>query len=457
MKLSIRSLIWLLLATLILAACNSADSFVPLPPPVRADYPLNQLVQSIGETEQVTMQSPFASVVYGQTGSFAGGTRQEEVCLKYSGQCATMLSVMWGSWEKAEIERFESFDEQGNVLGGWIEQTLDSASIFQWLHGCGSCTIDRSRLVFEYVAPERGATPQLTNVYYIEQWGLDGSNPMAFGTMHKWSTGLDALFPTQSIWGFWETTATPFEQVTGALARANQVLRTATPTMAVVDHDSVGREVLGRQTGMDIYRDGIKTGSIVFTYSNTWGQMPNTELIGKGSLSRIEWIEGDQYYAMVVLSSALSPEPTSVYMFCTTADCANYISINQQQWPLLYNQARNHEIAGLDFAVYSIGHIGDITRSTGESVVDVGDGGGVYYSVLGNPSFDQLNMAYQKISLLGQNGVKALGLYYATKPASGSGLEYYLAVLRLATAPQDRVLNEYGLDVGTLDRVGFLP
>lgn len=457
MKLSMRSLLWLLLVTLLLAACNAADSFVPLPPPVGAQFPLNQLVQTIGDTEQVSMQSPFASVVYGQTGSFAGGLRQEEVCLKFTDQCSTMLSVMWGSWEEAEITRSESFDQQGNLLGGWIEQTLDQASIFQWLHGCVSCTIDRSRLVFEYIAPERGSTPQLANVYYIEQWGLDGKNPMAFGTMHKWDSGLDALFPTQSVWGFWETTATPFQQVTSALARADQVLRTATPAVAVVDHDSVGREVLGRQTGMDIQRGGVTTGNIVFTYSNTWGQMPNTNLIGKGALSRIEWIEGDQYYAVVVLSSALSPEPTSVYMFCSTAECANYISINQQQWPLLYNQARNHEIDGLQFAVYSIGHIGAITKSTGEGSVHVGDGGGVYYSVLGDPTFEQIDEAYQHISLLGQNGVKALGLYYATKPASGSGLEYYLAVLRLATAPSDRVLNEYGLDVGTLDRVGFLP
>lgn len=442
---------------IVLAACNTAETFIPLPPPVDAQYSLSELVQSIGDTEQVTMQSPFASVVYGQTGSAAGGTRQEEFCRKQSGQCATMLSVMWGSWQEAEIERFESFDEQGNLLGGWIEETLDEASLFQWLSGCGKCTLDRSRLVFEYVSPEIGARPQLVAVYYIEQWGVDGQVPWAMGTMHKWENNLETLFPTQSVWGFWESHATPFEQVTAALERANTVLQSQTPSMAVVDHDSLSREFLGRQTGMDIYRNGVKTGSIVFTYDNTWGQMPNTELIGKGALSRIEWIEGDNYYAIVVLSSALSPELTSVFMFCSTPECASYVSTNQTQWPLLYNQARNHEIPGLEFLVHAIGHVGNVTQSTSESVVDIGDGGGVYYSVLGDPTFAQIDQAYRYISTLGQNGVKALGLYYATKPGSGSGLEYYLAVLRLATAPQERVLNEWGLDVGTLDRVGFLP
>jgi len=443
------------LIAVLLVGCDQADSFVPLPPPVEEQYPMNQLVQTIGETEQVRMQAPFASVEFGQTGSFAGGLKLEEICLKQKDLCATMLSTTWGSWSSATIERAEAYDPNGKLLGGWIEQSLPEASIFQWLHGCLSCTIQRSRVMLEYISPEPGDTPILSNIYYFEEWGLSRSAPFAFGTAHKWTKDLDTLFPEQALWGFWESHAGPFEQVISALNRADLVLRSVTPSVEVVDHDSVGREFLGRQSGFTIVRGGLIVGSIDLTYSNTWGQMPNTSLISKGALSRVEWHDGTDYYSMSVLSPALSPEPTSLYVFCTTVECGDYVAHNQQQWPLLYEQIRKNEIPGLEFAVYAIGHIGNITKSTGDSVVTVGQGGGVHYSIIGSPTVSQVDSAYRHLSLLGLNGVKALGLYYATKPNSGSGLEYYLSTVRLAMAPNP--LQTYGWDVGELDRVGFLP
>lgn len=433
---------------------NQADTFVPLPPPVGEEYPLNQIVQTIGETEQVKMQAPFASVDFGQTGSFAGGVKLEELCLKLKFTCATMLSTEWGSWSSATIQRAQTYDPEGRILGASIEQSLPNASILQWLHGCIECTIKRSILVFEYVSPVAGATPLLTSVHYYEEWGIDGSHPMAFGTAHRWDDAAD-LFPVQAKWGFWESKIGPFEQVIAALQQAQTTLQTHKPAMQVVDSDSAGREFIGRQSGFDIVHDGITTGSIDLTYSNGWGQMPNTELIGKGALSRIEWVEGAKYYSMVVLSPVLSPEPSSLYVFCSTKECADYVTKNQAEWPLLYGQIRSHQIEGLQFAVYAIGHIGQISKSTGEDIVHVGDGGGVHYSIIGSPSFSQVDAASRHINMLGLNGVKALGLYYATKPASGSGLEYYLEVVRLSLT--DWPLEKYGEDVGALDRVGFLP
>jgi hypothetical protein len=445
------------LLVLFLVACGSqVDSFVPLPPPVAEEYPVNQLVQTIGETEQVSLQSPFVSVEFGQTGSFAGGIKLEEICLKNEDVCATMLATKWGDWLEAEIDRAEAYDSQGRLIGGWIEEKVDEASILQWLGGCMECTIERSRLIFEYVSPEPGATPRLERIYYFEEWGLSSKYPAAFGTAHTWDDPA-GLFPDHNLWGYWESTRTPFQTVVGSLERAEDVLRQRTPALQVVDHDSVGREFLGRQTGFDIIRDGEQTGRVDLTYRNTWGQMPNTEIIGKGALSRVEWIEGDSYYAMSVLSPALSPEPTSLYLFCESRECADYVEINQQDWPLLYEQIRQGQIEDLSFAVYAIGHIGSIDRMTDEGSVHVGEGGGVHYSILGNPSWEEVDEAYDHLSLLGLNGVKAMGLYYATWPGSGTGLEYYLAIIRLATASEDRVLKEYGLDVGTLDRVGFMP
>ncbi len=453
MKQLLRILVFTM-AVLLLTACGQTDAFVPLPPPVGEKYPMIQIVQTVGETEQVSLQSPFAEVKFGQTGSFAGGIKLEEICLKQRDLCATMLATTWGSWQNATIERAEAFNPEGQLLGAWIEESLPQASLLQWLSGCASCTITRSKLIFEYISPEPGATPRLENVYYFEEWGLDNNNPMAFGTAHVWADPSD-LFPEQALWGFWEAKVSPFQQVITALERAEKVLKNRAPNLQVLDADSAGRELIGRQTGLTIKRNGEEAGSVVLSYANGWGQMPNTNLIGKGALSKIEWFLGEQYYAMLVLSPVLSPEPTSLYVFCQTGDCVETVTRQQEEWPMLYEQIREKEIPGLDYAVYAIGHIGSISKSTGEGTVHIGEGGGVHYGIIGDPTLAQVVRTTKHLSLLGLNGVKAMGLYYATWPGSGSGLEYYLDIVRLAM--DKKSLQSYGVDVGILDRVGFLP
>lgn len=448
----------ILVMSLMLSGCafNQADSFVPLPPPVDAEFPMNQLVQTVGDSEQVKMQSPVASIDFGQTGDFAGAMKIEEVCLKLQDKCATMLSLEWGSWQSATIERAEAYDDQGHLLGGWVTQSMKEASLFQWLSGCVSCTIDRSRVIFEYISEEPGSTPILANIYYLEEWGVTSRAPLALGSMHLWAQPGD-LFPEQSMWGFWETTTTPFESVVAALDRANNVLRSRAASFEVVDHDSAGRELIGRQTGLTLKENGENWGTVELTYSNTWGAMPNTGIIGKGALSRIEWIGPDHYYAVSVLSPAISPEPSSLFVFSENPAAADYVESNQQSWPRLYDEIRNGDIDGVEFAIYGIGHIGRVSDSVDGESVSIGQGGGVFYSTIGNPSFADVDKAYGHISRLGLGAIKALGLYYATWEMSGSGLEYYLATIRLVLADEESSLREYGLDVGTLDRVGYMP
>ncbi len=126
---------------------------------------------------------------------------------------------------------------------------------------------------------------------------------------------------------------------------------------------------------------------------------------------------------------------------------------------LLYDKTRNGEIPDVDFAIYSSGFIGKITgtvvTSEGSGTADVGEGGGLFYSVIGDPTAEQILDAKNNLDLLGWGGIRATGFHYATSPNSGNGIYYYLAALSLVKADREVLLTRYGTDVGILDRVGF--
>jgi hypothetical protein len=448
----------LALAALVAALCactSQVETFIPLPPPVDGGFPMTQLVQTVGTTEQVELMSPRVSVTYGETASQAGGVAHEELRLKEHGRSGTLVDVYWGDWRQGRVRRAESYDPTGQLVEGRVTLVLDRASLLQVLSGCGRCVIDRSRLVFSYAAPSPGQRPELREVLYLEEWGADSAARLGFGTTAVWTAAGD-LFPEQRRWGFWETHASPFTQVTAALERARAALSDRPPTFQVTDLDGP-RELIGRQTGLVVQRDGARWGTIDFTYANGWGRMPNTPAIGQGALSRVEWRLGERYHAMSVLSPALSPEPTSLFVFSN--DPAVAAGVERADWPTLYEQLRRGELPGVTFAVYAIGHIGKITgtvdTSDGPKSVDVGQGGGVFYATIGDASRENVRQAHQLLSLLGLGGIKASGNYYATKPLSGNGLSYYLAILRVLTAPPEDALARFGDDVGVLDRPGF--
>jgi hypothetical protein len=416
---------------------------------------MTQLVQTVGTTEQVELMSPRVSVTYGETAAQAGGVAHEELRLKATGRSGTLVDVYWGDWRQGRVRRAESYDPAGELVEGRVTLVLDQASLLQVLSGCGRCVIDRSRLVFSYVAPAPGQRPELREVLYLEEWGTDSAARLGFGTTAVWADG-GALFPEQRRWGFWETHASPFAQVTAALENARGALAGRPPTFQVTDLDGP-RELIGRQTGLVVYRDGVRWGMIDFTYANGWGRMPNTPAIGQGALSRVEWRFGDRYHAMSVLSPALSPEPTSLFVFSDDPEAAG--RVERADWPSLYEQLRRREVPGVTFAVYAIGHVGEITGTvdTGDGLasVDIGQGGGVFYATVGDTSRENVRQAHRLLSLLGLGGIKASGNYYATKPQAGNGLSYYLAILRVLTAPPDDALTRFGDDVGVLDRPGF--
>lgn len=432
--------------------------FNPLPPPVFADNEANLALEDVQGTEQAVIDSSFFGVSYHESGADVGKTSSEVFRNYQTGEVGTAYEVTLGDWREGVMRYTFSKDPNGCLIEGRVFARIDGASILQWAFGDIDRTLDRSTIVFQYVALEPCATPTLVAVLYQEQWSLGGKDPLAMGAYSVWNTGLDALFPGYTEFGFWENTASPYSQVDDMLEAAEAALKTQKPDFQAVDRDSV-KEIIGRQTGLTLYRDGAEWGKIAFSYKNNLGAMPNTKGIGKGALSQVTWQAGDKDYYLMVLSPALAVSPTSLFVFTDSSVAVDQINQlkSQGEWPLIYSMIRNHELPGDTFGIYESGFIGDLTVVVPDAndypqTKDIGDGGGIFYSTIGADQ-QKIQTAYQWLSLLGPGGTKATGFYYASEPGSGNGIVYYLASLLISQG--ENSLYRYGQDVGLLDRVGF--
>ena len=258
--------------------CNQADSFVPLPPQSTKQYPMNQLVQTIGDTEQVRMQAPFASVEFGQTGSFAGGLKLEEICLKQktSAPLCCLPPGVHGLRQRSNVPRHTTRDVYW-VAGSRNHSPMQHLSMvarLPVLHHQAQPTYVRVHIT------RTGWNPHTHKYLLFRRVGL---NKHAVCLWHCSQMVKDLITSSQtslggvlgeSHWAIWASSR--------RLNRADLVLRSVTPSIQVIDHDSVGREFIGRQSGFTIVRQGLIVGTIDLTYANTWGQMPNTTLISRG-------------------------------------------------------------------------------------------------------------------------------------------------------------------------------
>lgn len=450
----------LVVLSLLITTCGispAAPAFVPLPPPVDGRYPLSYQFVGLGKENQLQrLISPHIRVEYGETSSGLGGVSNEMVTLFPENKSAVMQEVQWGDWFNGRIRRTEYYAANGNLLGGMVLLNVPDASFLQLFRGEIRYTIDRSRLYLVYVAPEKDARPVLSKIVYLEYWGPTDRDHWAMGLNATW-TDVNVISSTYHRWGFWESSTDPFSQVVQALENARQALNQAQPDLLVVDEDSA-REVIGRQTGFRLYKWGQAFGTIRFEYSQLFGRQPNTVLIGNGALSQVDWNLAIGTYTLLVLTPQVSPVPSTLYVFLSDSRRAD--EFRATAWPTLYERLRRGDDPNVVLAVHAIGDLGKITASgtTSEgksATVDVGTGGGINYTVLGQPTYDEVIKARRLLSLLGQGGIRTLGFYYPYAPGSGSGLDFYLATLQLTTAPRERVLNEWDLDVGLLDRVGF--
>lgn len=470
----------LLLSAILLSACSAAaPAFTDLPAPVGGKYPTAIIDTKIGDTLKSDLQSPLISVSYGETHKGAGAVSMEKTTVLNNSQNGQLIETTWGDIAEGTVKLTETYDPDGNIVEGRITLKLDKGSIFQWFKGCLSCVINQSRVIIGYVAPTPGADPEISYILYMENWGTSSDNILAMGAAGRWDNP-SAVFPEYSKWGFWEksdSTATVIQ----ALYAARDRLQQYNATLKVVDEDSV-REIIGRQTGLKVYANGDFIGQIEFTYGNNLGHMPNTEFIGKGSLSRIEFKLNGKCDAI----SAMSPSfPTSFSTLFVFEDCATADKVEKTDVLVLYDQIRKHQIDGVRFAIYANGYVGNVTdvvftgstmsgllngklglsdiyklytksTSATASTVKIGEGGGVFYSTLGDPTLEELVYARNLLSVMGRGGVDAVGFGYATETMSGNGIEYYLATLIIAKATPDKQLRAFGYDSGLLDRSGFM-
>ena len=450
-----------LVTALLLAGCGGTNvrPFVPLSPPSGASYILSVQQVTVGEDAQLmNITSPHIGISYRENNgvSFAlsedVGKSATEI-VEVGGRQGTMTQFTWGDWENATLTLNEYFGPEMQIVRGMVTLQFEEASILQIFTGHGDFVVDRSILRLIYEAPVPGEWPVLTEASYTELWGFKGDG-ILYGGNATWNSGLEFLLPEYSSWGFWELSASPADAVVSALRTVvARQLEGAIPNFEARDEDSVGRELIGRQTGLRLYQGGQSVGRIDFTYRNNWGRQPNTDLIGTGALSRVEWHLGDQYFALLVLSPDLSPVGSSLYLFVDNEAVADQLT--QANPVSLYSQLRENRFPEVFFAVWAEGDIGSVSAavSGGEGgSVKVGNQGGVQFRVLGNPGYADADLASNLLATLGQ-AQKYVGLYYAYSPGSGSSLNYALAALQLVLADPERVLREPWLDVGVLDTV----
>ena len=461
------------LVLLVTTACASpnptVETFVPLPPPVDAKYPLSLTYMQVGGSQIMDLVSPDIDIRYRQNDSQSGTGQTASELVELNGQKAVMQQVAWGDLWQGKLSRTEYYATTPTkcLIAGFMLLDVKSGSILQWFTGLSNIRyeIDRSRLYLLYVAPKPCERPLLTQVIYAEAWLGTEKQPLLMGSTAAWGQANLAFLPQNfQRWGFWESHSRPFDQATAALAATRDGLSQKPDYLAVNMHHPV--ELFGRREAFVVRRNGLDVGTITFDYRNGWGRGPNQAWIGNGAASRIEWRIDNQYFALVNLTPALpigGVPPSTLAVFVDDEQTANWLE-TQADWVPLYDQLRRSDNKHVILAVHMIGDLQNVTKSVtvtgsdGKSAtgsVNVGVSGGVTYSTLGNPSNADVTFAHDMLSALGYNGIKPLGIHFPSNPGSGNGLNYYVSILRLITAPEKDALNTYGFDVGVIDRVGF--
>ncbi|MBI2932647.1 MAG: hypothetical protein HYY16_13445 [Planctomycetes bacterium] len=468
-----------LIGILAAVSCQGELWFNPLPVPQYPTYPAIYQVQEVSGVQDVLQVGPHFDIVYGEADqAFAFETIQLFNKINSIGvnPRGTMRQSQFGDWvsgnRRGPIRVVEYYDTSTNLVAGMVELRIQNWNILQLIrHGFGSfrSLIDRSRLNLVYTRKFPGGPHELTKIVYQEVWGFGNEDRLAMGQTALWEDNLQAVVPPRyRQWGFWETGTLPFDLVKGAIDSVRDALADGAvpPTLQIEDEDKIG-DLIGRQAGAKLYRHGEPWGSIDFHYRQIFGRMPNvpSSLINqKGFLSRIDWDLGGKMYSLAVLSPKMSTVPASLMVFAETAkagDLFRAMEMEQTSWPTLYPKLRNGEFPGVILALHVWGRVDGIWAPGKDgSAVKVGNGGQIQYSILGAPSNENVRMARSLLALMGQGGIIATGFYFPYKQGSGNGVDFYLAAVTLASSQNgvpvdDRVLNEFGLDIGVLDRVGM--
>lgn len=472
-----------------LSACSTVAPFADLPAPVSSSYQASYNVMKIGETTSADFSSAFLANDFSETRNGPGGMESDLFRITVAGETFSISrnSTTFGDVTGGEVtvnsayriqnwnpedpslteeQRIEMIRKMSVPAVGYVTLKFETgnssgAKILNLFTGCLRCVVEASRLTLVYVSPAPGEMPVLNQVQYSEAWGmtdafdLNGSavwtDPAEyFGEVDFNGDGVaDADLRT---YGFWQTQSqTALIREAMEVARNNMAGRT--PTLMNDDRDS-GRELIGRQTGLRIYKNGDEVGQYLFTYRNNFGHMPNTPYIGTGSLSRIERVYEQSCYAVSVINPPAATSYSTLYVF---EDCAVADQVERTPYGQMYDMLEDGTVPeGVYFGIYSNGFVGDVTESTSEETIKVGEGGGVYYALLGYPTLEQIKQARGVISSMGRGSMDGVGFGYASSTMSGNGIEYYLGAVILSKCAGTGNLGEYGCDAGYLDRAGYM-
>lgn len=467
----------LLIAAFVVSACGSPPPqeppppkqyFVPLPPPVNGRQPVTLNYHAGLGNQTSKLVSPFFELTYEETKGGIGAVISELLWHLPTDKVGVMQEVVWGDYLGGELGVVEYYDSNQCLIQGMVVLEVNQPTLWQWLFRGISRTFDRGEVALVYEVDEPcGRNLYLTDVQYAELWGTSSENILAMGATAVWEDPMAVVSPEFHQWGFWETSRTPFDTVTAAIDGIRLTLEAdaETPDLFIVDLDSI-REIIGRQTGFHIFRNGTEIGTVSLTYDHLLGRGPNTNLIGTGSLSMVEYEFTDgRYYAFVILTPQISPEPTSLVVLVDSREAAEYVKYSEN-WVALYPQIRNNQIPGVLLGIHMIGDLRQDTANYSANVqggeggsvsgsINVGTSGGIKYTTINEPAHEDVALAMSLINGLGKSGMKAIGLYFPYKPGSGNGLQYYLSTVLISTAPEELILDYPGLDIGVIDRVGF--
>lgn len=352
--------------------------FVPLPPPVNGRYPVTLNYHAGLGNQTSKLVSPFFELTYEETKAGIGAVISELLWHLPTDKVGVMQEVVWGDYLGGQLGVVEYYDSNQCLVQGMVVLEVAQPTLWQWLFRGVSRTFDRGEVALVYEVDEPcGQNLHLTDVQYAELWGTSEANILAMGATAVWEDPMAVVSAEFHQWGFWETSQTPFDTVTRALDDIRLTLESnaETPDLFIVDLDSI-REILGRQTGFHIFRNGTEIGTVSLTYDHLLGRGPNTRLIGSGSLSMVEYeFTDERYYGIVILTPQVSPEPTSLVVFVDSREAAEYIKYSEN-WVGLYPQIRNNQVPGVLLGIHMIGDLRSDTANYSANVQG-GEGGSV--------------------------------------------------------------------------------
>lgn len=410
--------------------------FAPLPPPA---MPSNLAIAStfeFGDYTETSMNGELFQLEFKETGG--GNVGESEVQkLNTVDQFRISNTFIFGTLDGAEY----STGYYGNEA---VVRMKVSANIFSIFTPARGFLVDSSSLYLIYRKSTEGLYT-LHRIEYQELWLGNEVDALAMGAFAQWNTNQSYQVMPEKYhnWGFWQDGATAKEQslmVTDALTSAKNGLLSVAPDYLAADLDSV-RELIGKQTGMQLSRNGQPWGTITMSYDNWLSGIGGTK-----GLSLVEFTFDNHICDLIVLKSGISPVDSWLYiMVCDNTTTVDAILKTQpENWPGMYKMLASDTMPGVITAIHVAGQPKDInvdfqyedssgdSSSTKTTSARVGRAGGRIYSMMYPYSYERVALTTQIMALLGKGGITSLNLSF---PTIGSGYNYYLTANTIALAP----------------------